>query len=96
MPKKLPSGNWRVQARRIIDGKHERKSFTAPTKKEAMIAAAAWQESGRSDPEGTVADAVRAYIEKRRALRSPATIRGYVYTGGQISAIRSARFLFPN
>lgn len=43
--KKLPSGNWRVQASKVIDGKQVRKSFTAPDKRKAELQAAQWLDS---------------------------------------------------
>lgn len=76
--RRLPSGNWRVQARRVIDGKHERKSFTAANKKDAMIAAAAWQEEAEQASALPLASAVRKYIETRDGIMSPATVRGYL------------------
>lgn len=77
MPTRLPSGNWRVQARRVIDGRPERKSFTAPNKKDALIAAAAWQEEAEKASALPLAEAVRQYIDSLDGVRSPATVRGY-------------------
>lgn len=75
---RLPSGNWRVQARRVIDGQRERRSFTFPTKKEALIAAAAWQEESCRAASFPLAEAVRRHVDALRAVRSPYTIRGYL------------------
>ena len=43
--KRLPSGNWNVQAYKTIDGKKIRKSITAETKAEAEYLAEQWQNS---------------------------------------------------
>lgn len=40
---KLPSGNWLVQARATVAGKSVKRSFTAPTEKEAVRLAEEWQ-----------------------------------------------------
>ena len=44
--KKLPSGSWRCQA--SVNG--ERRSFTAPTKKEAEFLALEWQNGIKKAP----------------------------------------------
>ena len=41
--KKLPSGSWRVLARRMINGKMVAKSFTDKDIRKAEAAAKAWQ-----------------------------------------------------
>ena len=78
--KKLPSGNWRALAF-YMDGKTKRrKSFTAPTKKEAEIAAAMFvmeHLSSKSAGTMTLGQAMDAYIELKKAVLSPSTIRGY-------------------
>lgn len=73
--KKLPSGNWRVQA--SYNG--TRRSFTASTKKEAELLALEFQNgmklSARSDR--TVGECIDDYIESKRNILSPSTIDGY-------------------
>lgn len=41
--KQLPSGNWRIQPHKTVNGKYIRTSITAPTKKEAERLAANWE-----------------------------------------------------
>lgn len=79
--KKLPSGSWRVQVSAGKDrtGKRIVKSFTAPTKREAELAAAEWA-AHRKDPlqiSVTVSEAIDTYISGKTNVLSPATIRGY-------------------
>lgn len=73
--KKLPSGNWRVQA--SYNG--TRRSFTAPTKKEAELLALEFQNgmklSARSDK--TVGECIDDYIESKSKVLSPTTINSY-------------------
>ena len=82
--KKLPSGNWRVQATHTDeDGITHRVSFTEPTAAKAEAKAALWQagmlerdEDKKHVPLGTAID---EYIDTCRITGlSPATIRGYV------------------
>lgn len=71
---KLPSGSFRCQA--YANG--ERKSFTAPTKKEAELMAIEWQNGKRSKPKAvTLGQAVKEYIESKENLLSPSSVRGY-------------------
>lgn len=71
---KLPSGSYRCQA--FVNG--ERKSFTAPTKKEAELMALEWQNGKRSKPKAvTLGQAVKEYIESKENLLSPSSVRGY-------------------
>ena len=78
--KKLPSGNWRALASKTINGKLIRKSFTAPTKKEAEFLAAEWQvklEEENSIENITLHQAYQKYIELKKSVLSPTTIMGY-------------------
>lgn len=76
-PKKLPSGNYRVQL--CIDGK--KISITKPTAKECRIEAdllKARSAVGIYTPNNiTLYDAIDHYIERRSSVLSPSTIRGY-------------------
>lgn len=79
--KKLPSGQWRCQV--MVDGK--RRSFTAPTAREAEKLAAAYKsELLKADktekPKITLSQAIRQYCEDKANILSPATIRGYEIT----------------
>lgn len=79
--KKLPSGNWRVQASKTIDGKTVRKSFTAPDKNRAEMKALEWQNKVfrfNNDPTRlTLGEAIENYIDSRRNVLSPVSIATY-------------------
>lgn len=79
--KKLPSGNWRVQASITVDGKIVRKSFTDIDKKKAELAALEWQNKlykVNNEPTSlTLGEAIESYIESRRNILSPVTIATY-------------------
>lgn len=82
--KKLPSGSWRVQVfdYKDVDGKRHYKSFTASTRREAEYLAAEWA-AGKADelPENiTLYSAVTKYIDIKRGVLSPSTIKGYEAT----------------
>lgn len=70
---KLPSGNWRVLA--YANG--HRKSFTAPTKKEAEYQASQWLMEETDYEDMTVQKAIERFIDNRENITSPSTIRGY-------------------
>lgn len=83
--RKLPSGNYRVRIYQYTDqsGKKHYKSFTSKTKKEAERKASIWQTSiSQSAGRMTMAEAAEAYIDERRPVLSPSTIRGYVTRKG--------------
>lgn len=95
----LPSGNCRIQVYDYtdLDGKKHYKSFTAPTKKLAKMAAAEWKaakEQNRITPDNlTVYDAAGRYIAAKKGALSPSTIVGYEkirrnYLKGQIGMTR--------
>lgn len=79
--KKLPSGSWRVQVYSYTDadGKKHRESFTAPTKAEAEMQAAAYAASKhrRVRHDLTVSEAIEGYIAAKEGVLSPSTIREY-------------------
>jgi integrase len=78
---KLPSGNWRVQARATVAGKSVKRSFTAPTEKEAVRLAEEWQtrtrQIGADHTLMTVKEAMQLYVEVNEARLSPSTVTGY-------------------
>lgn len=77
--KKLPSGNWNVQVYLgKVNGKTKFKSITAPTKKEAEYLAHRYLMERTDEKDSTIKDAVESYIDNRREVFSPSTIRGYV------------------
>ena len=75
-PKKLPSGNWRIQV--LVDGKRVGRTF--PTKEEAEYWAAGLKtkimEENRSPWKMTVGAAVDRYIESKSSILSPSTVLG--------------------
>lgn len=78
--KKLPSGNWRVQASKVIDGKQIRKSFTAPDKRKAELQAAQWLDGVEeyNDIDNiTLKQAYERYIASKENVLSPNTVRSY-------------------
>lgn len=78
--KKLPSGNWRVQASKVIDGKQVRKSFTASDKRKAELMAAQWLDDVAlyTDIDNiSLRQAYERYIDIKRNILSPSTIIGY-------------------
>ncbi len=77
--KKLPSGNWRVQAHITIDGVPVRKSFTDPDRRKAEFAAAAWLAGKEKEltEDITLATAYDRYLSAKLNVLSPATMRGY-------------------
>ncbi len=79
--KKLPSGHWRVNlfVGKDPDGKRKYKSFTAETKKEAEFMAAQYNLERKENKAHklTLHEAVERYIESKRNILSPSTIRGY-------------------
>ncbi len=79
---KLPSGNWRAVAFVGTDenGKKIRKSFTAPTKKEAELMAAQYLTKKHHDdlPQNkTVEEVINDYIKSKENVLSPSTIFNY-------------------
>lgn len=78
--KKLPSGSWRVQVFAGTDqtGKAIRKSFTAPTKKQAEFLAAEYAAKAKSTAERmTVGEAIDRYITSKDGVLSPTTVSEY-------------------
>ena len=76
----LPSGNIRIQVFDYTDenGKKHYKSFTARTKAEAQALATEWKNNRRELKEAlTVSMACARYIEMKRNVLSPSTIKGY-------------------
>lgn len=79
---RLASGNYRVQVLDYTDenGKRHYQSFTASSKREAQAMANEWKYNRKHQKERmTVAAAVEQYIELKRNVLSPSTIRGYEF-----------------
>ena len=74
-PRQLKSGKWNIEL------KAEGWSTTEDTPEECIIKAKAirvgFLEAKKAAPKMTVDDAVKKYIDARRGVKSPATIRGY-------------------
>lgn len=79
--KKLPSGNYRVNLYigKDPDGKRKYKSFTAETKKAAEYKAAQYniERKENANCKLTLHSAIERYIESKRNILSPSTVRGY-------------------
>lgn len=77
--KKLPSGNWRVQAKKTINGNVIVKSFTASTSKQAELSALEWQAENKTQTieNITLKAAYERYINSKSKVLSPNTIREY-------------------
>ena len=77
--KKLPSGNYRVQVSKSIDGKLVKKSFTHSEKRIAEKMAAEWQSQidAQAVEDLTFKNACERYIESKRKILSPGTVRLY-------------------
>lgn len=79
--RRLPSGNWRVNQYIGLDenGKRRYKSFTAPSKKQAEYAAAAYILERDNIRMGniTLKQAVEEYLRIKSNILSPSTLRGY-------------------
>lgn len=78
---KLPSGNYRVQATVMLGGEKIKRSFTAPTAREAENEAYLWQTHcrmiGKDSTRMTVKEAMERYIEINESDLSPSTVREY-------------------
>ncbi len=83
MATKLPSGSYRTQVFIGYNDKGRRsyKSFTADTAKRADFLALQWQAEHPSAAVSgdTVENCMNAFIRQKRAVLSPATIRGYTF-----------------
>ena len=78
--KRLPSGAYRVRVySHSKNGKKVYESFTAPTKREAEMMAAAWanKKDRRKQSDMTIGEAIAGYIRAKEGVLSPSTIRGY-------------------
>ena len=80
--KKLPSGNWRVQASIKVNGETFKRSFTEATAKKAEKKAEEWQESlkmiGSDYSQMTVKEAIEFYIATNERKLSPPTVNEYI------------------
>ncbi len=79
--KKLPSGNWRVQANKTVDGNVYRKSFTSSNKRKAELMAAEWVADIEKDTNIeniSLKQAFKKYIDIKNSVLSPSTIRAYI------------------
>lgn len=79
--KKLPSGNWRVQVKKTIDGKVITKSFTDSDRRTAEHKAAQWAIECADESSGvkglTLDKAYEKYISSKDTVLSPNTVRDY-------------------
>lgn len=82
--RKLPSGRWQSKVYiGTVDGKKKFRTVTESTRRECLIKAAQILEEAKAQKKAaageiTVGQAVIRYIDSRRGVVSPATIRGYI------------------
>lgn len=81
--KRLPSGSWRVllYVGKDEKGKRKYKSFTAESRRDAELAAAEYAASNpnnKPDCDLTLGEAMDKYIDSKRNVVSPSTLRGYL------------------
>ena len=78
---KLPSGNYRVQATVMLNGQKIKRSFTAPTARQAENEAYQWQEHcrmiGQDSSQMTFKEAAEDYISNNKGDLSATTVREY-------------------
>lgn len=78
---KLPSGNYRVQATVMLGGEKLKRSFTAPTAREAENEAYLWQQHcrmiGKDSSQMTFKEAAEDYIIRNQGNLSINTVREY-------------------
>lgn len=88
--KKLPSGNWNIRVGSGEGGKTV--SFTAPTRKEVELMAAEYKTGKRHPEKRTIEECTTEYIESRRNILSPSTIKGYeCIAHGNLKPLESTR-----
>lgn len=78
--KKLPSGMWRIQPFKVVNGKRTRASFTAATKREAERMAALWESDKivEDNKNESLRDVLTEFIQTCKAQGySPATVKEY-------------------
>lgn len=88
----LPSGSYRIQVFDYLDENKKKhyKSFTAPTRKEAEFLALQWQNNKvESVADITIHDSVSRYIDSKRGVLSPSTMKAYE---GMLKTYFSKRF----
>ena len=90
--KKQASGNWKIRVYDYTDvqGKQHYKAFTGRTRKEAERLALQWQ-GGTANCDMTFGEAAAAYVEERRPILSPSTIRGYVTLVKQVEPVSALK-----
>lgn len=92
----LPSGAFRVQVFDYMDENKKKhyKSFTASSKKEAEYLALQWLNNKKEEIANiNIHEAVTRYIDSKRGVLSPGTVRGYEgiqrnYLSGKMGLIR--------
>lgn len=93
--KKLPSGNWRVQASITVDDVTHKQSFTSGTKGMAELQAKKWQVEIREKQSVcniTLKQAFERYIAAKENTLSPATVREYTRTANnKLSSIMNVK-----
>ena len=77
--KKLPSGKWICEGSYTdAEGRRHRKSFTADTRSDAEDMASQYRLRRDALAGGTVGERIYSFIESKRPVLSPSTIRSYI------------------
>lgn len=79
----LPSGSYRLRVWDNIEKKQI--AFVAPTKAEAEMLAKEWKSTRQLVPKLTIASACERYIELKKDVLSPSTIKGYKFAMNRIA-----------
>lgn len=77
---KLPSGKWRIRistGKKDANGRYIYKSFTGDTKKEVEKLAAKYMTENHNPNSDTIGAGISKYIEMRKPVLSPSTIKSY-------------------
>lgn len=78
--KKLPSGSWRCQASKVIDGKLTKRSFTSTDKRKAELLAIEWQSEVNeisTNTNITLETAIERYLQLKSNRLKPSTKVAY-------------------
>ncbi len=95
--KKTPSGRWRVllYTGKDENGKRIYRSFTADSRREAEFAASEYAATNHNDGDPsamTVGEAIDKYIDSKRNIVSPSTLKGYLsIRRNRLAGLRDAR-----
>ena len=86
--RKLPSGNYNttVYLGRDENGKQRFKSVTAPDRQTVRQLAAEYEKKAKNGRPATLSEALERYLNAKKAVLSPYTIKGYEITIKKVKA----------